>query len=212
MTIQLDASQHLVKAVTVFSSRKAEVIRTFQVDLVDGQNELFITSLPSCIDTESARITGLGDAVLFDVVCTVEDARDAPPNADGDALKVLERRRGVLEGEKALRGCAADILVEHGHTLSAEYTTASTVEAYLDSLLQRGSSILEQAEAIDAQLADVDKEIEKEKRRLQKERLKAAARGRVSAVIMAKHSGSAEITLTYSKPFFAASFLFTELN
>ena len=96
MTIPINASQHLIKAVTVFTSRKAEVVLAFSVDLAEGQNEVTITSLPSCIDTDSARVTGLGDAVLFDVVCTVDDANDAV-DENTDSLKALERRRTLLE-------------------------------------------------------------------------------------------------------------------
>ncbi|EJD06530.1 uncharacterized protein FOMMEDRAFT_117379 [Fomitiporia mediterranea MF3/22] len=197
MPISIDASKHLVKAVTVFSSSKAEVVRTFTVDLEEGQNELSITSLPSCMDTDSARVTGLGDAVLFDVVCTVIDARDMPPSSDGDALRALERRREVLEGEKSLRGRAADIMVQYGRSMNAEYTTPDVVTSFVDTLVKRGANSLDEAKVYDEQLAELDKEIEKEKRRLQKERQKPAARGRVTAVIMAKRARKIEVTLTY---------------
>ncbi|KAL5525761.1 hypothetical protein ACEPAG_7098 [Sanghuangporus baumii] len=196
MTISIDASQHLIKAVTVFSSRKAEVIRTFSVELAAGQNELSITSLPSCIDTESARVTGLGGAVLFDVVCTVDDARDVDDTKSA-TLNELERRRFTLESEKTLRSKAADILMQYGHSLSAEYSTTNTVESFLDSFVRRGSVALKEVETLDEQIAQLGKEIAKEQRKIQKERQKAETLGRVSAVIMAKRAGEAEITLTY---------------
>ncbi|KAL5486028.1 hypothetical protein ACEPAI_7072 [Sanghuangporus weigelae] len=196
MAISIDASQHLIKAVTVFSSRKAEVIRTFSVELAAGQNELSITSLPSCIDTESARVTGLGDAVLFDVVCTVDDARDVDDTKSA-TLNELERRRFTLESEKTLRNKAADILMQYGRSLSAEYSTTNGVESFLDSFVRRGSVVLKEVETLDEQIAQLGKEIAKEQRKIQKERQKAETLGRVSAVIMAKRAGKAEITLTY---------------
>ncbi|EJD04807.1 uncharacterized protein FOMMEDRAFT_80022 [Fomitiporia mediterranea MF3/22] len=197
MTISIDASKHLVKAVTVFSSCKAEVVRTFTVDLEGGQNELSITSLSSCIDTDSARITGLGDAMLSDVICTIIDARDIPPSSDGDVLEALERRREMLEGEKKLCSKASDMLAQYGRSMAAEYTTPDTVTLFADSLVQRGAKSLEEAKALDEQIADLDKELEKERRRLQKERQKPAARGRVTAVIVAKRARKIEVTFTY---------------
>ncbi|KAL5504176.1 hypothetical protein ACEPAH_8249 [Sanghuangporus vaninii] len=217
MTISIDALQNLIKAVTVFSSRKAEVIRTFSVELAAGQNELSITLLPSCIDTESARITGLGDAVLFDVVCTVDDARDVDDTKSA-ALNELERRRFTLESERTLRSKAADILMQYGRSLSAEYSTTNVVESFLDSFVRRGSyypnattqytlgdlhnligasDALKEVEILDEQIAQLGKEIAREQQKIQKERQKAATLGRVSAVIMAKRAGKAEITLTY---------------
>ena len=200
MTIPIDASQHLIKAVTVFSSRKAEVVRTFSVELAPDQNELSITSLPSCIDTDSARVTGLGDAVLFDVVCTVDDAEDTDDSKNAK-LNELERRRSTLERQKELRTTAAEVSVRYGRTLSAEHASAKVVESFVDSLVQRGATALKDLESIDEQIADLCKEIAKEQRRIQKERQKAETRGRVSAVIMAKRGGKVEITLTYSKGF-----------
>lgn len=199
--IPLAASAHPIKAVTVFTSRKAEVVRTFTADLAAGQNELAITGLPSCIDTDSARITGLGDAVLFDVVCTVADARDVDAQlaARDDVLKTLERRRDVLQGEKALRGRTDDVLTKYGLSLNAENTSVEIVSTFMESMINRGSTMLEQIASLDEQIAVVEKELEKEKRRLEKERLKAPALGRVSTVIMAKRAGKVEVTLTYSK-------------
>lgn len=199
--IPLAASAHPIKAVTVFTTRKAEVVRTFTVDLAAGQNELAITGLPSCIDTDSARVTGLGDAVLFDVVCTVVDARDADAQlaVRDDTLKTLERRRDVLQGEKALRGRAADVLIQYGLSLNAENTPVEVVSTFMDSMVGRGSTTLEQIASLDEQVVEVEKELEKERRRLEKERLKAPALGCVSTVIMAKRAGKVEVTLTYSK-------------
>ncbi|KAI5122272.1 hypothetical protein M0805_002353 [Coniferiporia weirii] len=197
--VSLVASEHPVKAATVFSSRKAEIVRTFAVDLDVGQNDLSITALPSCIDTESARVTGLGDAVLFDVVCTVEDHRgiDDGPTSSSDVLSALERHKGVLHGQKALRGQAADILVQFGHTLNAENNVISTVDTFLDTLMQRGQEILEEAKDLDVQIAELEKKIKQEKTRLWKERQKSPTHGRVSAVIIAKRAGRVDITLTY---------------
>lgn len=202
--IPLAAAAHPIKAVTVFTSRKAEVVRTFAVNLAAGQNELAITGLPSCIDTESARVTGLGDAVLFDVVCSVADAPDEDVQlaAHDGLLKSLEhrrRRRDVLQGENALRERAANVLLQYGLSLKAENTPLDVVSSAMGSVVTRGSTTLQQIASLDEEITEAEKELEKEKRRLEKERLKAPTLGRVSTVIMAKSAGKVEVTLTYSK-------------
>lgn len=212
MAIPLDASQYPIKAVTVFNSQKAEVIRTFVVNLAKGHNELVITALPSCIATESARIVSPADAVLFDVVCSVEDTQDGQPSAESSALRTLKRRRGVLEGEKALKNREMDIMEQYGRTLNAEHNTTSSVEAFLEFLDARGSSTVKAVAEIDAQIAEVNREIEMESHKLHKKRQRSDARGRVSAVIMARRAGNVEITLTYSKPFTIVSSCFPDLT
>ena len=66
-----------------------------------GENRIEVKGLSSHIDTESARVSGLGDDVrLFDVVCTVK----APlyPNADdpSEVGRRLVLQRQELKTEK----------------------------------------------------------------------------------------------------------------
>ncbi|KIM85116.1 hypothetical protein PILCRDRAFT_6085 [Piloderma croceum F 1598] len=61
-TQKISSSDHPIKSVTVFKSSKAEVNRTFPVNLKTGQNKIQITELSSNIDTESIRVSGLGQA------------------------------------------------------------------------------------------------------------------------------------------------------
>lgn len=163
----------------------------------EGQNEIHITSIPSCVDTDSARITGLGDAILFDVICTVPEGRGlfARP-ASSPAIAALERKRAVLQGERNLQGHAADILVRYGQRLSTEKDHGGLeVDTFLDGMLKRGSAALKETEELDAKIAELDGVIENERK---KERGRPQLTGSVTAVIMANKQGSVEITLTYS--------------
>ena len=115
-TTQLAAKDHPIKSVTVFKSSKAEVVRTFSVALKvgllgnrhtfanllfpqAGQNKIEIKGLSSSIDTRSVRVSGLGEARLFDVVCTVETPAQNH-DASSEAIRLLQARKLAFESEK----------------------------------------------------------------------------------------------------------------
>ncbi|KAN0111824.1 protein of unknown function (DUF4139) domain containing protein [Russula decolorans] len=95
--ITLDANEHPIKSVSIFKSNKAEVVRTFSVSLEGGQTKIRIRHLPDSIDTESARVTGLGDAQLFDVVCSVGSCiEEVDVASTAEAVRKLNARKDVL--------------------------------------------------------------------------------------------------------------------
>jgi len=95
------AAEHPIKSVTVFKSSKAEIVRTFALELKvsfgsvffahmyaerssqAGQNRIRITGLPGVIDPDSIRVSGLGQARLFDIVCTTGNSCESD-SEDGD--------------------------------------------------------------------------------------------------------------------------------
>ena len=84
-----DAKRNGVSSVTVFQSNRAEVSlahyfssfrtrltlnpqkkvkRKIEVALKEGQNDVEITHLPSCLEESSIRVDGIGNATIFDVI------------------------------------------------------------------------------------------------------------------------------------------------
>ena len=160
-----------------------------------------ISALPSSIDTESARVTGLGDAaVLFDVVCAVstDQVRSMHADVQSEVLKDLERRKSVLTGEKGMRKHQADILAQYGQTLNAEHHDVSVLNDVLDNLVVRSRDTLEASADLDKRIDALDQQIADEKRKLTEQARRAATYGKITAVIMAKRAGDITITLTYS--------------
>ncbi|KLO17389.1 hypothetical protein SCHPADRAFT_994383 [Schizopora paradoxa] len=195
--ILLDASKHSIKSVTIFSSSKAEVIRNFSVDLEKGHNEVQISCLPSSIDTESARVTGLGDAVLFDVVCKISDEKKHSKHKYAGAGTSLTRKKALLESEKKIKGHEADMFAQFGYTLNAENQTASDVESFLDKFVGRSRNILRDIAKLDEEMSEVDDEHAELERKIMQDRKRAPTHGQVTAVIMAKNAGTIQMTLTY---------------
>lgn len=85
-TVEYDAHENGVDAVTVFQADRAEassnissshattsntslqVRRRMKVELKDGQNNLEIKNLPTCLQEDSIRVDGIGNATIFDVI------------------------------------------------------------------------------------------------------------------------------------------------
>ncbi len=144
-------------------------------------------------------MTGLGDAVLFDVVCVVSDDKPQLDDKRRDALKKLKLKKAVLQSEKSIRGHEADMLAQFGYTLSAEHNVTSNAESFLDKFVERARIIVRDSAKIDEEISGVDKEIAEVKHKEAQKRKRAPTHGQVSAVIMAKKAGSIQMTLTYSK-------------
>lgn len=85
-TVEYDANENGVDAVTVFQADRAEassnissshatssntslqVRRRMKVELKDGQNNLEIKNLPTCLQEDSIRVDGIGNTTIFDVI------------------------------------------------------------------------------------------------------------------------------------------------
>ncbi|TDL25849.1 hypothetical protein BD410DRAFT_784883 [Rickenella mellea] len=194
-SLSFDASENPIKAVTVFSSNKAEVVRTFTLDLQKGQNELKIYNLPSCVDLDTARLTGLGDAVLFDVVCSLE-VKAAKPTTSAK-YRELQRKLSQLQGEKRVHEHEADILVNYGKTLHGEHRTNDYVQAFLAEFVDHGKKNLEAIAELDREITEVEQEMVEETVVMIKAIGKGPTNAMVTAIITAQREGKVEVTLTY---------------
>ncbi|KAI0065022.1 hypothetical protein BV25DRAFT_1799628 [Artomyces pyxidatus] len=191
--VKIDASEHPLRSVTVFKSSKAEVVRVFAVALEKGQNKVEIRNLPGTIDTDSARVAGLGDAQLFDVVCAV----DGPPPAIGAAprlraLASLQHRLGQRRAVLLTAGAARE---RYAESLRGEHVAPAAADAFLETYVERGEATIERVAEIDDELSAVADEIE---RIVKEEQGRVGSRaGRVSIVLFAREATEAELKLTY---------------
>ena len=216
-THKISASDHPIQSVTVFKSSKAEVNRTFAVDLKvtistcvasrilltrypqTGQNKVQISDLSSNIDTESVRVSGLGQARLFDVVCTIEKKQDADLSSDSpsEVIRRLEVKKQGLESQKRVMEHEADLLVNYAKTLNGEHVNPTAMGDFLKTFVVKGRENLEAIAEIDKTIVEVNRMIEKE---LAKTTQKIGqANGQVTIVVVAAEDSKLEIKLTYSK-------------
>ncbi|KAI0264599.1 hypothetical protein BC834DRAFT_970557 [Gloeopeniophorella convolvens] len=98
---ELNAGEHPIKSITIFNSHKAEIVRIFNCSLEEGQNKVLICHLSGSIDTESARVTGLGNAQLFDVVCSVgRGFEEVDEDSPSETIRMLSEEKSLLLQEK----------------------------------------------------------------------------------------------------------------
>ncbi|KAF8155336.1 hypothetical protein K438DRAFT_1687435 [Mycena galopus ATCC 62051] len=192
-SLKLSARENPIKAVTVYKSSKAEVVRIFSLDLKSGNTKIEITELPSCIDTQSVRVSGLGDARLFDVVCTTRDG--AGPNKSSEAIRLLKAQKLSLEGEKRVRDHESDLLVTYAKTLKGEHMPPTQMGEFLQSFVEQGRKNLQAIAELDEKIVVVDRQIEAE---LKKETTKKGAfGGEVTIVLGTDSEAHVDIKLTY---------------
>ncbi|KAF7335447.1 hypothetical protein MVEN_02198000 [Mycena venus] len=202
-TLKLTASVNSIKGVTVYKSHKAEVVRIFKIDLKSGNTKIEITELPSCIDTQSVRVSGLGDARLFDVVCTTRDGfencsslLDGPgPWKSSEAMRRLKAQKLALEGEKRVRGHESDLLVSYAKTLHGEHVSPTQMGEFLQSFVEQGRKNLEAVAELDEKIVALDRQIEVE---VQKETTKKGlTTGEVTIVVGTDSDTHVDLKLTY---------------
>ncbi|KZT23516.1 hypothetical protein NEOLEDRAFT_1179970 [Neolentinus lepideus HHB14362 ss-1] len=207
-TLSVQAHGHPIKSVTVFKSlknafgqantaaQKAEVTRTFSVDLQAGQNEVNITGLSSRIDTRSVRVSGLGDnATLFDVMCTVSEEANIADADISQTVRSLQTKRTLLEEERSVRDREAELLMLYGRTLQGDHISPAQMTAFLDNFLERGQKNLEAKSELTERIADVDRQIQEEKKKAPSK--VGQANGQVAVVISSEAGGRVDLTLTY---------------
>lgn len=66
--VEYDAHANVAEAVTLFQANKAEVKRRIKVYLKEGQNDVEVANLPTCLEESSIRVDGIGNATIFDVI------------------------------------------------------------------------------------------------------------------------------------------------
>ncbi|TFK16659.1 hypothetical protein FA15DRAFT_698701 [Coprinopsis marcescibilis] len=198
--ITLKASEHTIKSVTVFKSSKAEVVRSFKVDLTEGQNKVEIKGLSSCIDPLSVRVSGLGEARLYDVVCTVEQSQQygfAGHDLDdaSELIRSLNVKKGEIEKRKAIRECEARLLLQYAESLKGEHVAPAQMIDFMQTFTIQNQKNLQEVSKLDGDLDALNREIAKQESKVKTK--KGLAQGRVDVVVVADGEVQVDLVLTY---------------
>ncbi|KZV72708.1 hypothetical protein PENSPDRAFT_603927 [Peniophora sp. CONT] len=197
--LQLTASDEDIKSVTIYKSDRAEVARSFQVTLQSGRNEVEILGLSSAIDVDSARVTGLGDARLFEVSCKIQkpESWDVSPDSASERIRALRAKNATLSQEKRNAESAARLLREYGKSLGGQTQAVppADADAFLDRYLARGADLARTCARLDEEMLQIQREIQKIS--AEGSAVKGKTDGRVTAVIMAKAQTEVVLKLTY---------------
>ncbi|KAJ7035289.1 hypothetical protein C8F04DRAFT_1098768 [Mycena alexandri] len=191
VSLKISAPENPIKAVTVYKSRKAEVVRIFSLNLQSGSTKIEITELPSCIDTQSVRVSGLGDARLYDVVCTTREGF----TKSSETVRLLRVQKAALEGEKRVRDHESDLLVTYAKTLKGEHVSPPQMGDFLQSFVEQGRKNLQAVAELDEKIVVLNRQIEVE---LQKETTKkGASNAQVTIVVGTDSDTHVDLKLTY---------------
>ncbi|THH08575.1 hypothetical protein EW146_g8944 [Bondarzewia mesenterica] len=194
--IQVDASEHRLSSVTVFQTNKAEVVRNFKLKFQIGENKVEILNLPTCIDTESARVTGLGAVQLFDVVCTTGDSSPTgPAHSFAEIIRTLESKKTALVAERQSLKAAAAVLESYAKTLSSNEVSPEQADAFLERYVARSRGLITEGAHLDEKILDLGRKIEE--KTMAGSQKKGKTGGKVTVVVMARHASEVKLKLTY---------------
>ncbi|KAG6877251.1 hypothetical protein C0992_010442 [Termitomyces sp. T32_za158] len=196
-TLRFSAADDTIKSVTIFKSSKAEVVRQFSVNLKAGQTKVEIRGLSSSIDTHSVRVSGLGEARLYDVVCTIGVGKDTSYASDSSSeiIRLLKVKKHALESEKRVREHEADLLVNYAKTLSGEHVPPTQMSAFLESFVEQGRKNLNNITELDEKIIALDRQIERETEDGASK--KGDVRGEVTVILGTDNSSTVDLKLTY---------------
>ncbi|PPQ76385.1 hypothetical protein CVT24_007939 [Panaeolus cyanescens] len=189
---RLVAPEHPIKSVTIFKSRKAEVVRVFQLDFKKGQNKLEITQLPSVIDSHSVRVSGLKPTCrLFDVVCRVGKAS----GYDDGTLRQLKAQRDQLIKERETREKGSQILFQYAQTITGEHVRPEQMSQFVENLVEQNKKSQSAITSLNEQIFNLNLKISKIEEGNASQM--GTAHGKIDIVIVADDDCSSELKLTY---------------
>ncbi|KAF4596662.1 hypothetical protein EYR40_007646 [Pleurotus pulmonarius] len=188
------ASDYPIKSVKVFKS-KAEVVRTFNLELKSDQNKVEIVNLPSDVVRDSVRVTGLANARLYDVVCTIKTQRDAE-NAVLESIRLLQVKKVELEGQKKVRKAEADLLANWAGGVTAEHVGYGDMPVFLRNFVSQNKDNLEAVSNISEEIISIDRQIQRLED--EKELRKGSTNAKVVVVIGTQGEQTVSFDLTYA--------------
>ncbi|KAJ8497000.1 hypothetical protein ONZ45_g12224 [Pleurotus djamor] len=147
--ISVEASS--IDKVSLYSGR-AEVTRSYQVDIKEGQNQVKISGLPAVLDDDTLRVEGRGAATIQGV--TITNKPPPPPPATSATLEAL--RESKAEKERALERCQKAItsLESYLSSIKSNQVTGAAAWELLDGYETQG-------EKLDARFLQLEEEIKK---------------------------------------------------
>jgi hypothetical protein len=149
-----------------------------------------VTGLSSVTDTESLRVSGLGDARLLVVNCLREQFAEI---SESDPIRALKFQKQELRAERDARKAEIEILKGFGGKLGDKPDlTPDQASAFAETLFEKTLACAETVKGLEA-------EIEEIRRKISKTAAEKAGTATVKAVItiVANDDGPVQLKLTY---------------
>lgn len=165
-----------------------------------GQNDIAIVGLSSYVDIDSVRVTGLGDARLFEASCKIQKREtwrksDSSEASDPERIRLLRDKKGLLTQEKNICESATFLLRDYGKTLSGDHVTPADADTFIDQYIARGSTLARTVAKLDEEILQLQREIDDITTKSSINR--GEANGRVNVAIMTKMETEVILKLIY---------------
>ncbi|KAG8758986.1 hypothetical protein FRC14_006964 [Serendipita sp. 396] len=197
---KLDAESTSVDTVTIFQSDSAEIVRKFSIGLKTGDNVIEIAHLPHTMDTESLRVSGIGQAILSDVVSITPKTPGSKYGSAGnsDKLVALEEEKELVNRQKQILDHQAKILVTYSQSITGESVNPDGMLEFLQNFAAAGDQNSKASVQLESRLRQLEREIEKEINDPEEEHDSSHLRNiKIKLTITAAEDHVAEISLTY---------------
>lgn len=151
--------------------------------------------MASTTDTESLRVTGLGNAKLLVLVCNYDNYPDIP---ESDPIRAAQKELAALKTEKEIRAHQLELLGSYGKSLAdKKNVTPDDATTFASQLVKK---TIENKRAI----KDLEDKIEVLSRwieRTQQEK-QGTAQSKATVTIVAEEDGPVELHVSYREPSF----------
>ncbi|KAF8324086.1 hypothetical protein DL93DRAFT_2162173 [Clavulina sp. PMI_390] len=207
MSIEVNATEHPISAVTVYQNDGALVLRRFPVTLQSGRNEIKITHLSKHISNDSIRIeaestSSSQNLVIFDVTSTAPSSVDPNPIPDDEEWEPLSEKRDGLSAKIHILEKQQDTLEKYREEIKPTRSGGSALfepdhlERFLDIYASKRATL-------DEELVKLRKERDSVLRQLSELKDKASAANlaktmpSVKIVMSVEEDGDATLILNY---------------
>ncbi|KAG9092942.1 hypothetical protein FRC07_011562 [Ceratobasidium sp. 392] len=196
ITVDSSEQDNQIDSVTVFQVDRAEVKRRITLELKKGQNQIVVERLPSCINEDSIRVDGTGNAVIFDVVYHSPYAHP-PKTSDNEAVLSSRRRLELLRKELEIVQRQMEFLSSYGRSLDSGNINPDDVERFLDGFGPRQAALTKCTQELDVQIMQARNTYD-DARIQARDDSQGTKRGtKVTVTVLAEVDGEAEIMMTY---------------
>ncbi|KAG8874405.1 hypothetical protein FRB97_005913, partial [Tulasnella sp. 331] len=210
--VTVDTTRLPVHSVSVFQSDRAEIRRIIPVELKNGQNEVCIERLPSCLHKDSIRVDGLGNAVIFDVIHTARNhaGRTVTDNnnlaeSDSVAIKALnetQKHLVALQTEREIVKYQMDMLAGYAKTITTGQVDHSKLASFLELYDRRKKKLDEDLQNVEENIQSAQNLEKKQREGLRLDDASKKRTVKVTVIVLADGDGPAELSLSYGKQLF----------
>ncbi|KAG8712940.1 hypothetical protein FRC08_013900 [Ceratobasidium sp. 394] len=189
-----------IESVSVFQADRAEVKRRVELELKAGQNHVDIKRLPTCINEDSIRVDGTGNAVIFDVVYHNPYRQPSPPSSDNpheQAVAEAHRALEALQKEREVAEEQSKFLDAYGKTLDSKNIGIEDVQKFLDVFGPRQVAVAKRIQELDVQIADAEKAHNEAQEKVYADARGAKRGTKITVTVLAETDGRATLLLTY---------------